>query len=75
MRMWHTAGFPEFAEFTEALIHHEALQQTGIDTHEQFARGKLAVAERVLGDIDCSGLHHGAEVSCVFAAGQTALAI
>jgi hypothetical protein len=73
MRMWRIAGFPEFAEFTEALIHHEALEHAVIDNHEQFTRRELAVADRAVDDIDCAGFHHGAEVSCVFAAGQTAL--
>jgi hypothetical protein len=66
MRMWQTAGFPELPEFTEARHHHEALESTVIDDHEQFARRKLAVADRRLGAIDCPGRHHGDEVDCAY---------
>ena len=66
MRMWQLAGFPELIEFTEASRHHEGLERSGIDEHEHYARHKLAVAQRRLGDIDCSGRHHGQEVACAY---------
>lgn len=74
LRMWHAAGFPDYPEFTEWRGHHEALEQTTIDDHELFARRKLAVADRHLGAIDCSGQHHGDDVNCVYAASQHKLA-
>lgn len=76
MRMWQTAGFPGFPEFADASGHHEALQRSVIDDHEQFVRRKLTVATRRLGDIDCAGRHHGEQVSCVYArADQLALGV
>lgn len=66
MRMWQAARFPEFREFAEAGRHHEALEKTVIDDHEQIARRKLAIPDRRLGDIDCRGLHHGEQVDCVY---------
>lgn len=75
LRMWQAAGFPEISEFTEFSRHHEALEQTTIDDHEQFARRKLAVADRRLGPIDCAGRHHGEDVDCVYAPDQRALAV
>lgn len=67
MRMWQRARFPELPEFTEAARHHEALEREVIDSHEQFARRTLAVAERSLGEIDCAGRHHGEDVTCRYA--------
>jgi hypothetical protein len=75
LRMWQAAGFPEISEFAEFSHHHEALEQITIDDHEQFARRKLAVADRRLGTIDCPGRHHGDDVNCAFAPHQRALAI
>ncbi|WNV83113.1 hypothetical protein [Umezawaea sp. Da 62-37] len=66
MRMWQAARFPELPEFTEARHHHEALESTVIDDHEQLARRKLTVADRRLGAIDCPGRHHGDEVDCAY---------
>lgn len=68
MRMWQAAGFPETPELTEASRHHEALEASSIDENEQFARRKLAVLNRRLGAIDCTGRHHGVIVDCVYAA-------
>lgn len=42
MRMWQAAGFPDFPEFAEAGYHHEALEQSVIDDHEQVTRRRLA---------------------------------
>ena len=67
MRMWQCAGFPEIPEFAQARRHHEALERAVIDDHERFARRKLAVSDRQLGDIDCPGRHHGEDVDCVYA--------
>jgi len=76
MRMWQAAGFPEFPEFTEAGHHHEALEKTLIDDHEQLARRTLAVPDRRLGTIDCPGRHHGDDVDCVYAPiGQLAIEV
>ncbi len=66
MRMWLTAGFPEFDEITESSRHHEALEKSLIDDYERFARRKLAVAGRRHGDITCSGRHHGEAVDCAY---------
>lgn len=67
MRMWQQAGFPHIPELTEAGRHHEALERSVIDDHEQYARQRLAVPERHLGDINCTGYHHGETVACVYA--------
>lgn len=76
MRMWLTAGLPEFPEITEASGKHEALEKSRIDDNEEFARRKLAVAERQAGVIKCTGEHHGEEVNCVYApAPQLALGV
>ena len=34
---------------------------------EREARRKLAVAGRRTGDIDCRGMHHGEQVTCLYA--------
>jgi hypothetical protein len=71
MRMWRAAHFPTHPAFTEAGLHHEALEETRIDDLEQLARRKLTVAERRLGTIDCPGRHHGQPVTCPYAAANT----
>lgn len=74
MRMWQTAGFPEIPGVTEIDGHHEALEGSAIDEDEQFARRKLAMANRRLGDIVCSGHHRGEQVDCIYTPiGQLAL--
>ncbi|MDT7785570.1 MAG: hypothetical protein QOF58_3989 [Pseudonocardiales bacterium] len=76
MRMWIAAGLPEIPEVTEGSRNHEALEKSRIDDNEAFSRSKLAVADRQVGVIKCSGLHHGDEVNCVYApAPQLALGI
>ena len=67
MRMWLAAGFPHNATFAEFSAHHEALEKSVIDDFEQFARNKLAVPSRQLGEISCAGRHHGEDVVCVYA--------
>jgi hypothetical protein len=67
MRMWQAAGFPTIDHFAEAGRHHEALERSVIDDHEDFARRKLAVPTRRLGVIECRGRHHGEEVTCTYA--------
>lgn len=67
MRMWQAARFPDFPGFAEASRHHEALERSLIDDHEQFARRRLAVPDRRLGTIDCHGRHHGEDVDCAYA--------
>lgn len=67
MRMWQAAGFPEIDGFAEGSRHHEALEASTIDDHERLARHKLAVPDRRLGTIECSGLHHGDRVACTYA--------
>lgn len=67
MRMWDAAGFPPIEEFSSASGHHEALEGSVIDDHEQFARRKLADDARRLGTISCPGRHHGEDVTCMYA--------
>lgn len=67
MRMWRAARFPDLEEFAESSRRHEALERSTIDEHEQFARRRLAVADRRLGDIDCPGRHRGEPVKCPYA--------
>ena len=66
MRMWQAAGFPDIEEFAEARAHHEALEKTVIDDHEQATRRRLADDDRRLSDITCGGLHHAVRVTCVY---------
>jgi hypothetical protein len=68
MRMWQAAGLPKVESFAQAGAHHEALEKTLIDHHEQLTRRKLTVAERRLGAITCEGQHHDEAVTCVYAA-------
>ncbi|MFC8532065.1 hypothetical protein [Nocardia sp. NPDC057227] len=65
-RMWQAAGFPEIPEITAASSNHEALEKDRIDDHEHFARRKLAVLDRQLGEIVCAGQHHGESVDCTY---------
>ena len=67
LRMWTAAGFPEIEGHAVDSEHHEALEKTVIDEHEQFVRRKLAVADRRLGEVTCEGRHHGEDVACVYA--------
>ena len=66
-RMWVAAGLPDFPEMEEMSAHHEALESSLIDDHEQTARRQVTVRDRQLGDIECSGRHHGEEVDCDYA--------
>lgn len=67
LRMWNAAGFPDIDEFAASREHHEALDSSVIDEHEQFARRKLAVPDRRLAEIVCDGRHHGASLACAYA--------
>lgn len=65
-RMWNAAGFPG-DHFHIRQAHHEALDASLIDDAEREARRKLTVADRRPGDIDCGGMHHGEQVTCLYA--------
>lgn len=65
-RMW-TKAFPgKVPEIDNSLAHYEALYGSAVDDAEQFARRKLSVKARQLGDIECSGQHHGETVQCKY---------
>ncbi|PWV71333.1 hypothetical protein SAMN05421630_11563 [Prauserella marina] len=65
-RMWADA-FPDQPRIGLNNEHREALHGSTIDDHEEFTRAKLAVPDRVLGPIECSGRHHGERVDCAYA--------
>ncbi|WP_367135827.1 hypothetical protein [Saccharothrix sp. HUAS TT1] len=65
-RMWQKA-FPDLVPAIESdLPHYEALKGSQIDDLEAESRRKLAVAERVLGEIECGGWHNGDRVQCKY---------
>ena len=70
-RMWQLAGFPG-NHWDESGEHYEGLYGRQIGDLETEARSKTSVADRKLGDIDCQGMHHGAEVSCQYATRELA---
>jgi len=70
-RMWTSAGFPRLDGLNDTTVHYEAIASTRIDELEQWARAKLAVPTRVLGDVECGGRHHGEPVLCEFAQPST----
>ncbi|MEY8042614.1 hypothetical protein AB8O55_24680 [Saccharopolyspora cebuensis] len=65
-RMWEQA-FPGQARIDHHLEHRETLHGERIDDAEAETRAKLAVPDRVLGPIECTGWHHGAQVTCAYA--------
>lgn len=66
-RMWALA-FPDQPNFfAERDLYREALGCEAITDLEQLARRQLAVTDRRLGDIDCTGWHHGERVACRYA--------
>jgi hypothetical protein len=65
-RMWAQA-FPHTPVADDRRAHHEALYADRINDYEQLARAKLAVDDRVLGTITCSGRHHTMKVTCHYA--------
>lgn len=66
-RMWASA-FPEMPPASDHLQHYEALEGSAIDDLEATSRQDLARNDRILGDISCTGRHHGAPVPCAYAA-------
>lgn len=66
-RLWHHA-FPNISiDLDDDQQHREALYGSTIDAAEAGAREALAVPERVLGVIECQGMHHGEPVACCYA--------
>jgi hypothetical protein len=67
-RMWRQA-FPGYGPLADADRgeHYERLEGQAIDDFEALARRKLAQPWRRLGTIECSGRHHGVQVSCPYA--------
>lgn len=65
-RMWESA-FPDMPPVTDRNPHHEALEGSSIDAVEATSRRTLARDDRVVGDISCTGMHHGAVVPCTYA--------
>jgi hypothetical protein len=70
-RMWLAAGFPTFPELVTSSNHHEGLEGSRIDDHEQETRRRLADPTRTLDPIECCGMHHGERVMCIFAPAPT----
>ncbi len=74
-RAWNMAHFPmAFPDQSGAVKHVEALHQSGIDELTADLRRKLTVKDRVLGTVECSGMHHGETVECRFATTEDAKA-
>ncbi|CAM4325516.1 hypothetical protein NONI108955_20935 [Nocardia ninae] len=70
MRMWKQAEFgfsQQFEGVADDLQYYEAIAGSEIDELERVSRVKLAVADRVLHDIECDGIHWGERVDCEFA--------
>lgn len=63
-RMW-SAAFPDKL-IDGKLQHYEALEGSNIDDLEATARRKLAVTDRKLCKVTCSGRHHGETIQCKF---------
>jgi hypothetical protein len=68
LRMWNTAGLPSIEATTGQQDHYEAIARSSIDDFEAHSRRWLSRPDRVLGEPDCSGKHHGSPVACRFAA-------
>ncbi|ORT53015.1 hypothetical protein KBI5_08915 [Frankia sp. KB5] len=62
-RMWAQA-FPHTPADDDRRAHHEALYASRIDDYEALARAKLAVDDRRLGTITCTGRHNTVKVPC-----------
>lgn len=65
--MWESA-FPDMPPVTDRTQHHEALDGSSIDALEATTRRTLTREDRVVGDISCTGMHHGRAVPCTYAA-------
>lgn len=66
-RLWHRA-FPDISiDIDDDQQHREGLYGSSIDAAEAGSRAALAVPERVLGVIECPGMHHGEPVACCYA--------
>lgn len=65
-RTWETA-FPDMPPITDRTQHHEALDGSSIDALEATTRRTLGREDRIVGDISCTGMHHGTAVSCTYA--------
>ncbi|MEV0891668.1 hypothetical protein [Promicromonospora sp. NPDC050262] len=65
-RMWESA-FPDKPPITDRGQHYEALEGSSIGALEVTSRRTLAREDRVVGDISCTGVHHGEAVPCTFA--------
>lgn len=65
-RMWAQAFPDKLPEIDQSRSHYEALYGSAIDDLERLARRKLTVKARKLGDIECSGQHHGETVQCKY---------
>jgi hypothetical protein len=66
VRMWAIA-FPDKGVLGDNREHYEALKGANIDSLESESRRKLAVQDRLLDDIECTGQHHGKPVHCKYA--------
>ncbi|WP_280404775.1 hypothetical protein [Nocardia brasiliensis] len=70
MRMWRQAEFGflrQPKDLVGDLESYEAIAGSEIDELERVSRVKLAVADRVLHDIECDGFHWGERADCEFA--------
>lgn len=66
-RLWARAGLPDVAGVGDASLHHEALHAAQIDDAESNCRTRLTQVWRVLGAVECDGIHHGEVVACRYA--------
>lgn len=65
-RLW-AAAFPDQPEIDANRQHREQLHGSSIDDAEADTRAELAVPDRVLDTIECTGNHHGKQVTCPYA--------
>jgi hypothetical protein len=73
-RLWPKL-FPHLGDLVDDQDHREALYGSTIDDNEADSRKQLTVADRVLGEIICRGLHHTVRVTCKYAVGGARLRI
>lgn len=66
-RMWVAAGMPPVTGLGE---HYVAAAGPDLDCAEAQARTVCGNPRRIVGDVDCTGIHHGIPTCCRFARGR-----
>jgi hypothetical protein len=73
-RLWREAGFPPVTDGVLNEKAYEDMRGEEITEAKADMRRRLTVADRVLRDDPCGGMHHGEKVSCKLAAAALAAA-